>query len=191
MDKLEKFIKENRNQFDGIQDRPNWDELKKRLDTEQNKPNYKGWYWVAASIAILMIVSIGSYQIALNNAVQRDGAQAETPVQVVKPEQTNQSSSIQLGDISEKYADIENHYAVLVDNRKQELSAYNPDPELMSEVHMLEQEYERLKLEIGNGGNDEQVIEAMIENYRLKLTLLEAILSSLKQNNIENYEVEI
>jgi uncharacterized protein YqiB (DUF1249 family) len=73
------------------------------------------------------------------------------------------------------------------------LTASNPDirHEIDMEMVDLDKVYAELKEDLKDNAHNEEVIEAMIQNYRLKLDILEEMLYQLKesqesQNNEEN-----
>jgi hypothetical protein len=60
-----------------------------------------------------------------------------------------------------------------------ELSKYPVDADLKEEMDLLTEEFELLSSEMGQGLDDSKVVEAMIDNYRLRLDLLEDLLKAL------------
>ena len=182
MDNLEKFIKDNRDGFDP--DLPNdiWDKVEKDLDQTSSKPAlWKRLVPYAAVVAVTMGASYLFMQSDDEVAIQP----GQMAIEVAPPEEIN------LGEISPEYAEIEQHYAIQVSHKMDELSTLDPDNEFVGEIRTLDEEYEFLKKELGAGGDDEVIIQAMIENYRLKLEVLEDILSHLKEIDDENTGVEI
>lgn len=51
--------------------------------------------------------------------------------------------------------------------------------ELLTDIDELEREFEGLKTDLRDGADNQQVIEAMIENYRLRIMLLERFLQEI------------
>ena len=59
------------------------------------------------------------------------------------------------------------------------------------EFEELDQVFNELKADLNDDAANEEVVEAMIQNYRIKLQILEDILSQLKntdEQNIEDHE---
>ena len=183
MDNLEKFIQENRDQLDPELPKGLWEKIEPQ--SKKQRLFSKTWMNVASIAAgVLLLVSLGIsyfYGNDDNGPVHSEPTVAQKSDEVIKED-------VNLGEISPEYAEIEMHYASLVNDRVEELNRLNPDPDLMEEIEELEEEYELLKKELGSGGNDAQIIEAMIDNYRIKLQLLEDILDHLKDINHEDYE---
>ncbi len=50
-------------------------------------------------------------------------------------------------------------------------------------MHILDEDYQSLKNDIRDDADSEEVINAMIEYYRLKLAMLEKILDEVQKNN--------
>jgi predicted CopG family antitoxin len=76
----------------------------------------------------------------------------------------------------------------MISQKKEEvfrLTASNPDirHEIDMEMIDLDQVYSELKEDLKDNAHNEEVIEAMIQNYRLKLDILEEMLSQLKQSD--------
>ena len=61
------------------------------------------------------------------------------------------------------------------------------DEDLMEEMSELAAEFEGLKLEMGERKNDAMIVEAMIENYRLRLSFLEDLLKALEPQSDEHH----
>ena len=64
------------------------------------------------------------------------------------------------------------HYREVTGNAKRELAA-------------LDNIYMELEIDIKDNIDSEEVVSAMIENYRLKLELLESILNQIRKQGIE------
>ena len=73
----------------------------------------------------------------------------------------------------------------------------SPDTEVlindaMNQMKILEKEYESLKIDLTNSGDDKRVIYAMISNFQTRIDLLKSVMETienvkqLKKNNNEN-----
>lgn len=171
-DKLKKIIDENRDWFDEepASDRI-WDNVNKRLD--KNEPRMVPLKMVlqyAAAAVVVICVSI-YFLIPPNN------------LENIADHNTPNEKEYLLASLSPEYAEVEHYYLSRIHFTMNELKGYNPDEELIQAVQDLDEEYKRLSEEINEQVNRDEIIEAMIENYRLKLYLLEQILESMKENN--------
>ncbi len=196
MDKLEKFIKDNQAEFDQSKVDLDWSKVEDGLNKTESPSNdgtirVKKW-WLYTGIAASIAILIGAFVIS-NSNTEGGNTSSQDEVAVEKQQELDQKepSEVSLADISEDYAEIEEYYVVQVNSKVAELKSLNPDPEFLEDINSLEEDYELLKKELGAGGDDEIIIEAMIENYRLKLEVLEEILNDLKSTNNTDYGVEI
>ena len=58
------------------------------------------------------------------------------------------------------------------------------------QIELLEQNYEKLKLDLNESGDDKRVIHAMINNFQTRIDILETVLNQIEEqkqlNNITN-----
>lgn len=99
---------------------------------------------------------------------------------------------LQLSDISEENADVEMYYSQKINQKLSELNTDEIDDEVKEQLTELEVEYKTLQKELGSIGNNEVIVEAMIDNYRLKLMLLENLIKNLdiEQQNLTHNELK-
>jgi hypothetical protein len=175
MDKFKNFINENRNEFETFS-APDalWagisQDLQKHLKAskqEENKGKVVKMYAfsrpllmrVAAGVALILAVGIGwiFYQMDKMNHI----AQVNPP----------------LSKTEQYYDDV--FQAKLIELKQYEQDdLYNP--ELLDDIQELEQIYNDLRNDLKEDANNEQVIEAMIRNYRIRIELLERMLDEIK-----------
>jgi len=185
-DKLKGWIREEREQFETESPREGiWSDVEAQLQKEASpeKRSYVAWL-VAASIALLMAL------VLFNQTETPKGAIAQEEVQ---EEQESQEAFAQMSD---EMQEAQSFYASQVDDRMNELSKYPVDADLKEEMDLLTEEFEVLSSEMGQGLDDSKVVEAMIDNYRLRLDLLEDLLKALdekpnaiKTNNTREHEL--
>jgi len=68
-----------------------------------------------------------------------------------------------------------------VAEKQSQLSNYNVDEELLEEVELLNEEFEQLKIEMGQSADPMKVVEAMISNYQLRIEILQSILEEIER----------
>ena len=68
-----------------------------------------------------------------------------------------------------------------------EISTAEIDPEVQNELQILDEDYQSLKNDIRDDADSEEVINAMIEYYRLKLAMLEKILEEIQKNDDKDH----
>jgi hypothetical protein len=95
-----------------------------------------------------------------------------------------------LAKINPELAETESYYVTQIDQLMEEVENNHLTPEVKLILEQLDAEFNLLKKEMGEQVNSDQIIEALIENYRLKIKLLEKLLNSYNSNT-ENHEKEI
>lgn len=177
MDKLEEHIRRNREDLDryspptGI-----WRRIRKEL--KKKKPVMRLWISVAA-----MIVVILGTAIALFRPVYRWSN--------TNSEKHNDEGPTQLDP---QLKETEIYYNNLVNSLYKEatpLLTKNPEikKELNSDLSHLDSICVDLKKDLKDNVSNQDVIEALIQNYRIKINILEDMLTVLKANE-NNHEKE-
>ena len=166
-DKLKSHINENRSEFELYQTDTEgiWSEIEDALD--KNKPNQFKWRTVlkiAASIILVFVVGILAIRYADNTRKYKDG--------------------FSLSEISPELAEAEFYYSRLVDEKFALIRSNNDqlDPLITQEFEVLDSAYQDLKNDLKDNMDNEEVINAMIQNYRIKLQILEQILDNMERN---------
>ncbi len=185
-DKLERFIIENKDEFDEFKPAAG---LFNGVETRKPPLISMNWNSVLWKAAVVVGIFVGSYFFHdwMDNSSDNK--------QMAATEQTDQSS-----DIVKMLIEAEAFYTAQIDTRKEEfylLAAHQPDikNEIDYELVELDDVYAQLKEDLKDNADNEEVIEAMVQNYRIKLDILESVLKQLqKAKNDEkenNYEVEL
>lgn len=183
---LEQFIRDNREQFDGDEPRPQvWSALEKQLAPPEKKGKVlamKFLRWGVAA-AVLVLAGIGVFYLLINKppatsgpVVQNKGAN-DTPVVM---------EDKMLEEIDPTVAKEVYHFTQLIELKQTELKQLGKDnPELykqfITDINKLDSSYLSLKSELPANPNHEQLLEAMIQNLRLQTDLLNQQLSIIKQ----------
>ena len=164
-DRLEEFIKAHREEFDQLEPSPNvWENISKtqkktrviRLNTILLR--------VAAVIAVVIVTSV----LLLETNVLTPGKMA------------NNTGDPELQELIEAEA----YYAQEVSVKLKEIrKCYYTNPELKDEVETdlneLQDMYNTLKLDLRENIAKKTVIEAMIENNRIRLKLVDQVLTQI------------
>jgi len=168
-DELKKYIKEHQEQLpefspvDGHEDR-----FLQRLQAEQGSGSGKSkgvenlrWIAIAASLAILVSLGITVWQLR------------------TVPEQQMAEEKMQLQQVSPEMKSAEEFLMAELNTKKQRADEIvASDPELqgfIDQLNQLEKDYEQLELELNTNRDNERIIAGMIQNYRLRLELLERL----------------
>ena len=178
-DKLEKFIIENREEFDVFEPGT---ELWDRIQKPAPKVIRLNWKTVLVRVAAVVVIFIASYFFhdMMQKGDKSDVAGNEQPI-----ENEDQSKVNVL-------MEAEMFYTSQINTAKEEIILLSGnDKSLMDDVNLdmieLDKVFEELKNDLKDNSDNEEVIEAMIQNYRIKLQVLEEILLQLnKSKNSEN-----
>jgi hypothetical protein len=173
-DRLEKYILDHREQFNDQEPDP---AIWERIDTHKApviRINWKDIAWKAAAVAVIFVASyyfhdyMASRDRSSQNLMSKNAAEASPMVR--------------------ELIEAEAYYSSLIDIKKDEvfrLTASNPEVrrEIDMEMVDLDRVFSELKEDLKDNADNEEVIEAMIQNYRLKLDVLEEMLLLLNQSN--------
>jgi len=185
--KLEKFIGDNRNEFDGaVPSGKVWENIAAGIEAKKQKrsiltPLYR---WSIAAV-IVICAGLTAFLMLKNNKT------AGTVITAVKYDSVNDINAI-----APEYAPEVNEFAKLVAIKQEELKALAPEqPELYrkftTDINQLDSSYRSLKNKLGATPNREMLIEAMIQNLQLQLNVLNQqlnIINQIKQSKKNSHE---
>ena len=186
--KLEKFVGDNRNEFDDKMPSDKvWENLAAGLASKKQKkfilrPLYK---W---SVAAAILITAGIAIFLVVNMSKRNNHDFVTTAKVDTVNDIN--------GIAPEYAPEVNEFAKLVVLKQEELKALAPEqPELYrrftTDINQLDSSYISLKSQLGATPNREVLIEAMIQNLQLQLNVLNQqlnIINQIKQSKKQDHE---
>jgi hypothetical protein len=183
-DKLEKFIIKNRDQFDDLEPGPGtW----QKIEQNQTKTVDLNWTRILVRAAAIVVIFVSSY-IFFDHVTKDNVEPMLTETEVSNPEDIRTYQELM---------EAEYYYTSMIEQRKEEfiqLSANNAPlrKEITVELKELDKIFRELKEDLKDNADNEEVVVAMIQNYRLKLEILEEILLQLKpaNENIKDYENE-
>ena len=176
-DKLERFVIDHRDEFDDLE--PNtaiWDKIQKK----EPKTVKLKWTTILARVAAVVVIFVASYYFHdyMDNRTTNNILVADT--------KSNEET--------EKYHELleaEVYYTSIIDAKREEiymLAASKPQlrAEINDELVELDEDFRNLKEDLKDNADNEEVIIAMIQNYRIKLRILEETLIQLRETNNEN-----
>lgn len=169
VDRLEQFVVQNREELNpAIPSLKVWSEIDKALEDQRPVARIRPMWRmlrIAASVVVLLAVGavIGMYAY----------------------QYTHPATLPTLAGIAPEYAELERYYTAQVSNRLQELSRINQEGTVQPDLQQLDELYKELQQELDKApkGSEEQIIEAMIRNYQIKLDILERVLEKIQANN--------
>ncbi len=172
MDQLEKYIHENRPAFDA--EVPNlrvWANIDRELD-KQARPKII-WLQRLRAVAAVAIITVTACVIGF----KMGSASAEAR---------------SLADISPEYAEMERYFNEEIQQKMAQLVSYRQDGFVRADFQDLDAVYEDLKQELEKApvGSENQVIQAMINNYQTKIEILEQVLEKVETTEQTNLKTE-
>jgi protein subunit release factor A len=165
-DRLEEFIKNNREAFDDKMPSPKvWENIEKATTPTKKVWLNPVWLRVAAVVAVVIITAV----LATQTGILRQNEYAS---------KTNDPEMREL-------IEAEAFYAQQVNGKLKEIrKCYNTNPELKEEIETdlteLEDMYNDLKKDLKDNISNKMVIEAMIVNNRNRLKLVDDVLEQIK-----------
>jgi len=163
-DRLEEFIKDQREEFDFREPSPElWERINKKTEPKKVIPFRK--YFLRAAV-VLVVISLSAVLV-----MQSDTFSSQRMAKNADPE---------LLELMETEA----YYSSQVDKKMKEIrKCYIVSPELKDEVETdmneLEDMYRVLKSDLEENISSKSVIEAMIENNRYRLKLCDDVLEQI------------
>lgn len=190
-DKLEKFITENRQEFDDLVPDPKiWDHIQENIEP-QKKIRWINIMWKAAAVLIIFTASY-----FFHDYINQDELNHQTAT--VSEEEIDPENA----EVVETLLEAEAYYTAQINNRKREVfQLAGNNRQLINDINIEFEELDQVLKELKNDLKDytgtEEIIEAMIQNYRLKLAILEDMLYQLREaesydeSKEQSYEHEI
>ncbi len=178
-DKLEQFVRKNAEAFDTHEPPAMaWDSIEKELPVA--KPSLVRTMWpyawkVAAAVLIFTSAWLLNDYRDQKNLSESHFANAET---IANPE---------LAELSEAEA----YYTTQISSKQAELAQYaRQHPEIMEDLKKefieMDKNKSELKKDLVESNADEKVIEAIILSYRVKLEILDQILTEMRKSKEGN-----
>ncbi len=166
MDNLEKFIRENRSDFDtGIPRLDVWANLDQHLDRQRPSGRVVLMRKLRVAAAVLVLLTAGGL----------GGAYL-----------TNANKTVEsLADVSPEHAEMERYFSSQVEQKLAKLASYKQDGTVKADIQELDETYNQLKKELENApeGAEEFIIQAMIETYQTKISILEQVIEKVEKVN--------
>lgn len=174
---LETFIRHNREAFDeSTPDLRVWAGIEEAMPNAMEKSaKVVRVHWqrsllrAAASVALLVVGMAAGMWYAGN---------------------ANAHGGMALSEISAEYAEVEQYYQRDIATKQEKLATFtsNRDEDVRQDLQQLDNVMDELRRELADvpPGNREQVIRAMIDNYKAKASILQRVLESMEQNQPES-----
>lgn len=189
--RFENYVKKHRGDFDVFEPRDDlWTGIEKKLKEKSAERNLS-FIWKAAAILVIFGLSYwAQMQIeetpkvsSLNSPFRNDSS-----VTITAENKTEIPSVPGKNLIIPEFAETEKYYSQKVSNTMNELNIYlvkypEVSSNLKKDIAELDSVYRALKHDLGDNVAQEEILSAMIQNYRMKLQILEDVKNELMQYN--------
>lgn len=218
-DPLEKFILENRSEFDEAQPSAAvWAGLeaskilgdcqieffieKNRADFDSAQPSEQVWGNIEKALKFrnepLLVVSWQRQLLRAAAAITLILSCFGAGIWYARSGGNLPKSEMALSDVSPEYAELEEFYKRDIAGKQEKLAQFASERQTVDgDIAQLDQMMNELKNELAHlpPGNREQVVRAMIENYKSKAAILEKVLEHLdnqqqQHSNSKKHEVQ-
>ncbi len=176
LDNLEKFVQEEREQFDtDVPSLKVWYGVDKELEAAkvQEQKGFRLWrsMRIAAAVALLLVTGGLIGRMTMSDGVTPQQAVAKT-VDQIAPE---------LGE-------MEAYYKSQVDEKIQVLASYEDAPMLLEDLAEIDEMMQELKDELLEApqGSEEEIVNNIIRTYQTKIEILEHVLSRIQTDPNQN-----
>ncbi|WP_258104341.1 hypothetical protein [Marinoscillum sp. MHG1-6] len=173
-DLLEKYVIDHRQEFDDLDPSENlWGSIKKNLNPVERTGTDRSWIWKVAAVVFL------ASTIALVIERQMDMGTSEETI------------------AKQEFYEAESYYFHQINQKKKELSDLgikDKNYDLLVEEQYLDGYYQELKKDYFGKMNNDQVKDAMIQNLRMRIRILNdqiKILSESKRHSIDENNIEM
>lgn len=141
----------------------------------QKKASNFSWYNIAATVLLFIALGIGAYGYFQSEIIINDNTVVDM--------KTNTSTK-SLGDISPNLKKVEDYYIANINLELSKVKVTQENKELfdgyVNRLEVLNQEYGKLSIELNNLGPNEQTVNALIGNLKLRLNLMYRLKEQLK-----------
>lgn len=180
-DHLEEFVRKNRAAFDSEEPSPDlWSKIEGDLGSPASRRilPWRSYLWRAAAVVLIA----GAAWTANDLTDRGDRTDPVLTAEDMMPQENPEAQEL---------LEAEVYYASQVDSRIAEVEASLKDnPELIMELRKefteLDSAYASLKKDLNDNMAPEQIIEAMMQNHRIKAGILAEILKQLNQEKDDN-----
>lgn len=177
MNQLERFIKNNRDEFDSEEMKIGWEKIVSGIKQKNNK-HLKTRYllWTAAASIIIFVSGAIFYTNIFGT--KDTPATIQQPVELPSEEFTDEvdpAYTFQMDQFARLIVLKQNE---LKQNQKKQPALYE---QFLKDNNRLDSSYNYLKYKLSSNPNKEILLDAMIQNLQLKLDLLNRQLQIIKQ----------
>lgn len=178
--KLEQFIRENREEFDSEEPRPQlWKKLQAEMGPRKKNDNVRHLSFLRwTAVAAIFVMMLGMFYFM--NRQNKQDTIVENKIGIPP------GDARLLDQVNPSYAKEVYHFTQLIELKQNELKQIEKEhPELygqfVKDIHRLDSSYQALRAELPANPDPEALLEAMLQNLRLQADLLNEQLTIIKQ----------
>lgn len=174
-DKLKQRVGNDRQEWDHYDTNLEelWGNIEAKLDAQEKKNSHGYGFWLKIAASVIIAFGIGwTVKSSLETSDNPQGLYA-------------------LKDISSELAETEYYYASMISEKLQLIHTSNTgmDNLVIEDLTLLDSAYHELQQDLKDNADNEEVINAMIQNYRIKLQILEKVLQKIsKEESKEEFD---
>lgn len=163
-DKVDNLFRRLENEFDFLEPNSNHtarflEKLNNQKQVNNTSFNWKPLLSIAASIVIFVSIFIVS---------------------------TNETKALDLASVSPEMQQTQDFFTLTINEELKKLNAEkNPETQhliddALEQIQLLESDYQNLKTDLSESGNDQRVIHAMITNFQNRIDILNTVLEQIE-----------
>ncbi|WP_299123610.1 hypothetical protein [uncultured Winogradskyella sp.] len=149
---------------------------------KQHKTSRFNFLSIAASVVVLLGLSYGAYQFF------------HSPVNPEEPIEVADTDIKTLGDISPDFKKVEDYYLASINLELSKVQLTPQNKELfdgyVQRLKELNDEYDRLTIELNENGPNEETLDALINNLKYRLNLVMRLKEKLAEYNDDSFMQE-
>ena len=186
-DKLKKFVQDHREEFDTFEPRPDlWQDVSRELERRQAPqiiPLYRRKVWQYAAVVTLLL-GFGYGLVQYGKSLRDPGVG---------------TTMASLESIAPEMAEVETYYLSVINQKTKERGTYDlrqlgVEKDFKGELAKLDSSYAQLKQELYKSPNKQRVIDAMVQNLQIRISILNQqleVLNRIKQVKRENRHANV
>lgn len=144
-----------------------WDRISDMLDRKEHGRRASPGLWkmplkVAAALLLVSAIAVVAYRLSSVGEAEKQPT---------------------LSMISPELAETEQYYTMMISEKLGQIKENSGfiDPAVMRDLETLDQVYAELRVDLADNLDNEEVVNAMIVNYKIKLKVLDRILEQIKE----------
>lgn len=162
-DNLKQILENKRDDFEvyNLDKDDSWEAIKEGLQRQERSGN---WVWMKVAASVVLVLGL-----AFTFAVFRGGSEV----------------------ISSEFQETQFYYEQIINSQMTLVRNQVEDPSVLEDLDALDKAFNELSQDLKDDVHNEEVISAMVDNYRLKLRILEKILEELEDKEEDEKDMGI